>query len=156
MRNLALAFTALSVCMSVVLCPSAHATLGGGLDSVESDRVQLKARTKAVVSTHGGYSVHEMTLPGGTLVRQYVSGSGTVFAVTWSGQFKPNLRQLLGAHFDTMVSTQTAAPKAGRSHLRIRSGDLVVESQGHLNLQYYGRAYLANELPAGLNLSNIE
>lgn len=156
MRNSALAFTALSVCISLTLGSSAYATLGGGLDSVDSDRITLKAQAKAVVSTHGGYSVHEMTLPSTTIVRQYVSDAGTVFAVTWSGQFKPNLRQLLGAYFDAMVSAQTAAPQAGLSHLRIRSGNLAVESNGHLNQQYHGRAYLANEIPAGLNLSNIE
>jgi hypothetical protein len=156
MRNSALAFTALSVCISIALGSSAYATLGGSLDSVESDRITLKAHTKAVVSTRGGYSVHEITLPGATVVRQYVSDAGTVFAVTWSGKFKPNLRQLLGAYFDAMVSAQTAAPQAGLSHLRIRSGNLAVESNGRLNQQYYGRAYLADEIPAGLDLSNIE
>lgn len=60
---------------------SAHAALGGTPSSVQSDQSWMKAtRTE---STRQNYTVHVMVLPRGNVVREYVSSSGQVFAVTW-------------------------------------------------------------------------
>ncbi len=65
---------------------SAFATLGGDSASVESDRVNMKVARMArqTLSTSGSYTIHEMTISTGTIVRQYVSNNNVVFGVAWS------------------------------------------------------------------------
>lgn len=133
----------------------ALAALGGGLESIDADRVHMKAQKQALVSASPTYTVHEVALPGGTSVRQYVSGNGMVFAVAWSGPFKPDLRQLLGPYFDVMVAHQSNSVHAGQPRTHVREKNLVIESGGHMR-NFYGRAYLSNELPAGLTQDDIQ
>jgi hypothetical protein len=98
---------------------AAHASLGGDSASVEADRLHMKVKHAArlIPSSIDSYTVHEITLPTGTLVRQYVSSAGVVFAVTWSGPFMPDLRQLMGPHFDTMIARQAKKNHANRRTL---------------------------------------
>lgn len=134
---------------------SAHATLGGNLASIEADRVHMRVQTPARVSAIAAYTVYELTLPSGTLIREYLSGSGTVFAVTWSGAFKPDLRQLLGSYFDTMLEQQSHFAHAGNPRSHVKESNLVIESGGHMR-DFYGRAYLPDEMPAGVSSQDIQ
>ncbi len=135
---------------------AAHASLGGDSASVETDRLQLRA-TAAVRQTaapSGSYTVHEILLPSGTRVRQYVSSAGVVFAVGWSGPFMPNLRQLLGPHFEALAARQASGNHAGQRFLSLHDPGLVIESGGHPR-SYAGRAYLPGALPAGVTAQEI-
>ena len=134
---------------------SAHATLGGDSSSIETDRVGLGAQMPAVVSTTATHSVYQLILPGETIVRQFVSASGTVFAVVWSGPFKPDLRQILGPHFDTMLAHQADATHAGNPRNTVSEGNLVIESGGRMR-DFFGRAYLQRELPVGVTPQNLK
>lgn len=134
---------------------SAHATLGGDSSSIETDRVSLGAQTPAGISTTATHSVYQLALPSGTAVRQFVSASGIVFAVVWSGPFKPDLRQILGRHFDTMLAYQADATHAGNPRNTVNEGNLVIESGGRMR-DFFGRAYLQHELPAGVTLQDIK
>jgi hypothetical protein len=136
---------------------AAHASLGGDSASVEADRVHMNVKHAARLtpSSTGSYTVHETTLPTGTLVRQYVSKAGVVFAVTWSGPFMPNLRQLLGLHFDTMTARQAKRVHAGHRFISQHESDLVIESGGHPR-SFAGRAYLPSALPAGVAEKDIQ
>jgi hypothetical protein len=130
----------------------AGATLGEPEITVQSDVAQLRASIKNS-SDRASYRVHEIQLPGGTLLREFVAPGGNVFAVAWNGPTKPNLRQALGKYFDAMVS----APKpkfADRRHLQIQQGDLVVQGSGHMRA-FSGRAYLASAVPSGVNLGDL-
>ena len=130
----------------------AGATLGEPEITVQSDVAQLRASIKNS-DDRAGYRVHEIQLPGGTLLREFVAPGGNVFAVAWNGPTKPNLRQALGKYFDAMVS----APKpqfADRRHLQIQQGDLVVQGSGHMRA-FSGRAYLASAIPSGVNLGDL-
>ncbi len=130
----------------------AGATLGEPEITVQSDVAQLRASIKNS-DDRAGYRVHEIQLPGGTLLREFVAPGGNVFAVAWNGPTKPNLRQALGKYFDAMVS----APKskfADRRHLQIQQGDLVVQGSGHMRA-FSGRAYLASAVPSGVNLGDL-
>jgi len=142
-----------SVLLTAALGPRpASATLGEAEMTVQSDVTQLSASIKSS-QDRAGYRMHEIQLPGGTLLREFVAPDGNVFAVAWSGPTKPNLRQVLGKHFDTYVS----APKpkfADRRHLNMQQGDLVVQGGGHMRA-LYGRAYLASAIPAGVNLGDL-
>jgi hypothetical protein len=144
---------ALALACNVV---AAQASLGGNRTSVELDRIQMKVEQGARLTlSSAGYTVHETTLPAGTLVRQYVSTAGLVFAVTWSGPFKPDLRQLLGPHFDMMISRQAGHIHAGHPFINQQESDLVIESGGHPR-SFVGRAYLPNALPAGVTAEKIQ
>lgn len=136
---------------------SAHAVLGGDLASVEADRVHMSVKQAArqVPSLTASYTVYEITLPSGTMVRQYVStAGGVVFAVAWSGPFIPDLQQLMGSHFSTMLARQAGEVQAGHRFIRQQHSDLVVESGGHPR-SFMGRAYLPQALPAGMALQDI-
>jgi hypothetical protein len=136
---------------------SASATLGGDADSIDSDRLRMSVTHAARLTpgATGEYTLHETTLPNGTTVRQYLSADGVVFAVSWSGPFKPDLRQLLGAHFDTMVARQSGHVHAGKPLVSQQNADLVIESGGHPR-SFRGRAYLPAALPAGMSPDTIE
>jgi hypothetical protein len=98
------------------------------------------------------YSVHVVTLPSGTEVREYVAPNGIVFAVAWNGPTLPNLKATLGAAFDRYASanaTRRATP------LAVAADDLVVYSAGHLRA-FVGHAYLPHAVPAGVNINAIQ
>ena len=130
----------------------ASATLGEPEMTVQSDVAQLRASIKSS-EDRVGYRVHEIQLPSGTLLREFVAPDGNVFAVAWNGPTKPNLRQAFGKYFDSFVS----APKAkfaDRRHLDIQQGDLVVQGSGHMRA-LSGRAYLVSAVPAGVNIGDL-
>lgn len=154
---------------------AAHASLGGDISSVEADRLQMHAvivsqtaqpvvapsqtslptaAARQAVMPAGGYTVHEIMLPSGTAVRQYVSAAGVVFAVSWSGPFIPDLGQLLGPHFAALLALQKSDNRHGRRSVDLHTSDLVIESAGHPR-DFAGRAYLPGALPSGVAENDI-
>ncbi|MGA2001895.1 MAG: DUF2844 domain-containing protein, partial [Terriglobales bacterium] len=96
------------------------------------------------------YTVHEIQAASGTVVREYVSSAGIVFAVAWQGQFAPNMQQLLGAYFEQYSAGVQAAKASyvGRRPLNLHLSGLVVQLNGHIRA-FHGRAYLPEQIPAG-------
>lgn len=132
----------------------AWASLGGNAGSVEVDRVQMNAAVQ--VTSHDTYKVHAMTVPGGTVVNEFVSPDGKVFAVAWHGQFMPQLQQVLGTYFQEYTTALAAQEKHyGRHPMNLQTQDLVVQMSGHMR-SYVGRAYLPNALPQGLTAADIQ
>src|SRR5450631_4890591 len=113
--------------------PVGHAALGGSAADIEADAQAMKAArpVKALPRVASGYTVHEIVLSTGTVIHQYVSTSDNVFAVTWSGPSKPDLRQLLGPSFETMNARHARQAHPGHSTVVQHEPDLVVESGGH-------------------------
>ena len=139
-----------ALCVSglATLCPSAgQAALGDTFASVQSDGVRLKATLR--VEAAGAYTVHELQLPTGTAVREYLGPAGMVFAVTWRGPFKPDLRQLLGQYFENYSSAPRSAGST-RSRMAIDSATLVMRAAGHMR-SHMGLAYAPQWVPAGVN-----
>src|SRR5882757_4416959 len=147
-----LGWLAAGVLASQAVCLPALATLGEDAATVENDRAQMKAqlRTTAVA----GYTVHEIETPTNTVVREYVSASGKVFAVSWRGPLLPDFRQTLGRYFDEYNSA-ASSPRVGRRHLNIEGADLVVNSHGHMRA-FYGNAYVPSMLPANFSIADIK
>jgi hypothetical protein len=135
----------------------AHASLGGDSSSIETDRTVMRAEHAATQtpSVNGNYTVHEITLPSGTLVRQYASSAGVVFAVTWRGPHIPNLQQILGDHFQTLSAHQNQQSMAGHRSISHHAADLVIESSGHPR-SFVGRAYLPTAMPSGISPQDIQ
>jgi hypothetical protein len=130
---------------------AAHATLGQNVSTIDTDQSRLHALARAATTQHA-YSVHQLTLPSGTQVREYVAPTGIVFGVAWDGPTLPDLKAMLGASFDTYVAanaTRRGAP------LAVSNGDLVVFSSGHLRA-FAGYAYLPRAVPAGVDVSVIQ
>ena len=98
------------------------------------------------------YTVHLITLPSGTVVREYVAPNGIVFGVAWDGPTLPDLKTTLGAAFDQYVAA-TATRRA--TPLAVSNDNLVVFSGGHLRA-FAGYAYLPQAVPVGVNVSVIQ
>ncbi len=129
----------------------ARAELGGPPVRFETGSTTSASRVALAGSS---YTLLDTTLPTGTHVREYVASSGSVFAVGWDGPFLPDLRALLGPHFETMVAESAKTPRAGNSQLTVNRPGVVILSRGHMRA-FEGRAWLPAELPAGISASDI-
>jgi Protein of unknown function (DUF2844) len=153
-RSLCLMMRALLITTSLaaVVTPPAKAALGEQSVSVANDRVRMKAT--AVSTTTGRYSVHELRTPYDTLIREYVSDAGVVFAVTWQGPFQPDLQQLLGSYFDKYRNASRRVA-SNRNQATVESEGLIVHAGGHARA-FMGRAYVLQLLPAGVSVDEIQ
>jgi hypothetical protein len=145
------ALPALAAAALLLGSPAAHAALGGPYASIAADGTQLRAAIK--VTPQAGYEVHALTLPSGTIVREYVSTSGVVFAVAWNGPSQPNLSAILGTYFTDFQSAAKAS-RGGRNRLDLERPDLVMQSGGHMRA-FFGRAYLVAAVPSGLSTDEL-
>jgi uncharacterized protein DUF2844 len=138
---------------AVCLCASAPAlaVLGGDLSSIQSDQARLRASVRIMPARQ--YTVHEMQTPAGTTIRQFVSPSGTVFAVSWQGT-APDLQQLLGDYFNQYLQAAGAQPSRRGRGVHIDTGDFVFESGGHMRF-VTGRAFLRSKMPSGVRSDQI-
>jgi hypothetical protein len=145
---------ALSVAL-LVLPGSASGSLGGDVSSVKVDLTRMSG-TEHIV-TAGTCAVHEIYLPTGTLVREYLSAKGTVFGVTWRGPFRPNLQQLLGAYFDEFqrAAQDAKSRRTGRGPLIIDGPNVVVHMSGR-SRAFFGRAYVPGLMPSGSSVADIQ
>lgn len=132
----------------------AFASLGGDVTSVETDRAHMAASVRVTQPT-SDYSIHEIQSPEGTVVSEYVSPAGKVFAVTWRGQFMPQMQQILGNYFQEYSAALQAQPhRYGRRPLDIQRPDLVVQTGGQMR-NYFGRAYVPGMMPQGVSADRI-
>jgi hypothetical protein len=125
--------------------------LGQNVGSVAGDLVLMHA-VAHTIDTRPGYAMHRITLPSGTLVREYVAPGGQVFGVAWEGPTLPDLKTVLGTAFDQYVAanaTRRATP------LAVSNSDLVIFSSGHLRA-FAGRAYLPLAVPADVDPGVIQ
>src|SRR5262249_22573807 len=84
------------VAFLIVACPFRRsATLGSDVESGGADRVKMQGALLGI-SRGDRFDVHQMQSANGTTVREYVSTTGQVFAVSWEGPWMPDLRQMLG------------------------------------------------------------
>jgi len=147
----------LSMATAAAMVPYiADAGLGEPEASATADAAALHASLKSteIKSTDtSNYRVHAIELPSGTIVREYATLSGTVFAVAWSGPTIPNLQQTLGSYYATFVSGAKAS-RTGHHHLEIRQDNFVMQSSGHMRA-FTGRAYVPQALPAGVSLDEL-
>jgi hypothetical protein len=131
----------------------AVAGLGGDAASVDADVVKMKGQARA--TPVAGYTMSEITLPSGTVVHEFVSAEGKVFAVSWKGMAVPDLSQTLGTYFAEYKAAATATPHAGHHNLTVQQTDLVVRTGGHMR-NWYGQAYVLSLLPPNFSLDEIK
>ena len=132
----------------------AMASLGGNVDSISADRAHMNASIN--VTTNGSYNVHQIQAPEGTVVDEYVSSTGTVFAVARHGEFVPDMQQIMGTSFvQYSAALQSQEKHSGHRPLNIKQSGLVVQTGGHMR-DYFGRAYIPSLLPQGFNPDTIQ
>ena len=106
-------------------------------------------------TAQAGFTVHEISLSYGEKIKEFVSPSGTVFGVAWSGPVVPDLKQLLGDYFPEFQQAAQASSRSQRRALAVRSDRLVLESAGHMRA-FHGRAYAPTLLPANVTAGVVQ
>jgi hypothetical protein len=140
-----------ALCLGVMLPGIAAAALGEQESSVQEDAARVQGSIK--IQERALYRMHEIKTPSGTVVREFVSSAGAVFAVAWTGPVMPNLRQTLGKYFDPYVAA-VQRKNANHRRVEVHQDDLVVEAGGHMRA-YSGRAYLPQAVPSGVNIGDL-
>jgi hypothetical protein len=153
-RNRLLGLFAFAAATFVLPAP-ASATLGQSESSVTDDRVRMQAALVRIVR-NDAFTVHEVQAASGTTVREYVSSTGTVFAVAWQGPWMPDLRQVLGTYFDDYQrARQTpSGQRRARGSITVDLPDLMVQISGHPRA-FSGRAYVPRLMPLQVKAESI-
>jgi hypothetical protein len=138
------------LCTLLIGAAPARAALGGDPEPAVADERHTYARRQVVQST--GYTVHELDAGTGTVVREYVGPDGKVFGVSWRGQFRPNLRELLGDSYETYLAA--AGKRWGRAPVTLSLPGLYIHMSGRQRA-FYGRAYLPDRVPQGFSPDEI-
>ena len=151
-RDIILAATLLTVGLPSL----ASATLGGDISSITADRISVQGSLTRMVRSDA-YTLHEIRSASGVMIREYVSSSGTVFAVAWQGPWLPDLRVLLGPYHARFEQEAQLARQKRQGHgpLSVQTADFVVQTSGHQR-SFAGRVYLPQLLPLGVSLQSIQ
>jgi len=130
------------------------AALGESVDSVESDRESLTA-VRGAMTAHRDYTVHEIKTDS-TVVREYVSPAGIIFAIAWNGMVHPDLTELLGSYAGEYQEALRQTPrKQGRRQLQVKTNRVVVQKWGHIR-DMKGRAYAPDLIPPGVSIDALK
>jgi len=149
-------FHAIGLLVAMLAIPiPLSASLGGDASSVQADQIHLQGTLRSIRAEN--YTVHEIHTPTGTVVREYLSPSGTVFAIAWQGPWPPDMRQLLGDYFDQYAKAAAAQSNArsGRRPIHVELPGLVVRLGGRPR-SFVGQAYLTDQLPAGVSAEELQ
>lgn len=147
---------ALSLVAATLLVASVgHAELGGTVSGVKSDSARMAAQMASV--TIDNYSRHDLTRANGGAVHEFTNANGQVFAITWSGPGKPDLRALLGRYFTTFQAAGGATGRAMHSLRRpqqVNQADLQIQTGGHMGW-FSGVAFIPSLAPAGFSPGDL-
>lgn len=133
----------------------AHAELSGPASGIQAEAARMGARVVSV--SMGSYVRYDVTRPNGGLVHEFANAQGRVFAVTWSGPGKPDLRSLLGQHFAALQSGSRPAGHAMRAWRRpaqVADSDLQIQTGGHMGW-FRGVAYRPSLAPTGFATADL-
>jgi len=134
---------------------SAIAELGGTVSTVETDQHRMSATRR--VSQAQAYSVHEMRTANNSVIREYVSPQGKVFAVSYQGQFLGEANSLLAGYAQqigaALKTTRNGQHRGGPVHVTLPG--VIYHATGHMR-SYVVYAYLTDSVPQGVNLGELQ
>ena len=126
-----------------------------GANKTEPVKDGLRLQHLQLRTTDDQYSVQELTLESGTLVKEYINASGQVFGVSWQGPFKPDLRLFLGDATLNRLNPSRNHKILDHHHASIVSPDLIIMSKG-MGRSFFGKAFSPNLAPASLGIDQIQ
>lgn len=137
-------------CGVLLYATEAQAILGATADTVQADQIRFKGERRQ--STGWQMNTHEISLPDGSSIKEYVNAAGLVFAVSWRTRLKPDLEALLGTHFMVYAAKQNAAAgvAASKRQQSVRQPNLVIHQAGRMNA-FAGLAYVPTLVPQGID-----
>lgn len=149
--GLLLAVSAVAVSAALGQSPG---VAGAAAASSAPSPARLQALTP--IASNSLYTQHETQLETGTLVREYATPAGVVFAVSWQGPVLPDLSALLGQYFKTFKVEAERLRMTGRrgGSLTIAHTDLVIHSGGRMR-DFSGHAYAPALVPAGVKINDV-
>jgi len=157
-----LASWALASAVLMALSAAAFAGLGDNAASVLADQARMKGTLHSV--DNRTYVMHEITMPTGAKLREFVTPGGVVFGIAWEGQFPPNFQQLLGPYYQQVQQAavqQKTAREGSEQQAPRRRGPAVIETPGLVFVQtghmhsFHGQAYIPQLIPQGVAASDI-
>ncbi|MHB1666566.1 DUF2844 domain-containing protein [Thiomonas sp.] len=133
---------------------SAAAQDGTPIAAASGARLTAKAASASTPAAALPIQSQSIQTPQGASVTEYAGASGPVFAITWRGPFKPDLRQLLGQYFAPFVQ---GSPRAGLGLTAsvVHGDDIVVHSFGRMR-NFYGVAWVPSLVPAGFDVAGLQ
>jgi len=142
--------------LGLVLMPSsvANAALGAHALTINAERAQAGAQMQSFkMPDHMRY---ELVLPNGGSVHEFANAAGDIFAVSWSGPGKPDLRTLLGGHFGRLQEASgVGRARMLRQPAQVNRADIQIQTGGHMGY-FWGVAYLPSLAPAGFSTSSLK
>ncbi len=116
----------------------------------------LKKQQASSGAGAGLYTTHEVTLATGTVVREFATTDGTVFAVVWRGPVLPDLKNQLGSYAAIFENEAAQARLNGKrgGPIAVNRDGLVMSSGGRMRA-FFGHAYLPAQVPANLNIQDV-
>ncbi len=151
----ALPHLALALLLALLAGP-ASATLGAAPLSSRTTSMAIQ-RQASTTATSALYTVHETTLENGTVLREFASRGGQVFALTWRGPVLPDMQDVLGTYLP-LYQDQLRLQKAQglrRGPVAVQHTELVLRSNGRMR-RFSGQAYAPALLPAGVAIADLQ
>lgn len=142
--------------LTALLHPAfAAAELGRNIATVSDDAARMKGAVAA--RQVGAATRHDITRANGGLVHEFTNSEGKVFAVTWNGPGKPDLRSLLGPYFEHLQGNHVSFGRMMHSLRRpptVDQADLKIQMAGHMGW-FHGVAYIPSLTPPGFSLDEL-
>ena len=133
----------------VGLVPSVcQAELGSNIASVMAEKTEFNSQL--TTSNQYGVTVYIQTLSSGTVIQEYASADGVIFALSWSGRELPNLQVILGNYFKDYLT----GIKQSRGAFSINTESIAIQSAGMMGA-FQGFAFLPKQAPVGFTIKNL-
>jgi multidrug efflux pump subunit AcrA (membrane-fusion protein) len=113
----------------------------------------MRMQAKLQITNRDSYAIHELQMPTGAKVREFADHGGKVFAVSWSGGWGPNLRDILGVHYEQFIQG-SGGRRVTRGPVRIVLPGMVIVMAGHQR-NFFGQVCLTDLLPVGLRPEDV-
>ena len=135
---------------------ASYAVLGGapGANAGATARSMLpSAAPRNTSASAAPYTMHATEDADGVTIHEYALPTNVVFAVSWQGPVRPDMRALLGSYFPAFVNAG-ASQTRGAGPLVEHSGDFHIESAGRPG-HAFGKAYLPRLVPANVRVDQL-
>ena len=126
-----------------------------GANKTEPLAAGLKPMHLLIRAHNEAYTVQEITLDTGTLVKEYINTSGKVFGVSWQGPFKPDLRLFLGDSALNRLHSDKTLKVTDHHHSSVNSSDLIIISKG-MGRSFTGKAFAPLLEPESIGIDQIQ